>query len=434
MSDRFAYYPDFYGNPDWFLHARFGLFVHWGLYALPARHEWVMTRELTTPENYKKYFEHFEPDLFDPQAWAKTAKAAGMKYVVFTTKHHEGFAMWDSQLTDYKVTNTPIGRDLLKEVVTAFRDEGIKIGLYYSLIDWHHRDFPIDGLHPLREDEEAKAKNNERDMSRYAEYMHGQVKELLTGYGKIDYLWFDFSYPHRDWGFTKGKGAEDWQSEKLEKMVLELQPHILINDRLGLHRGVTTPEQYQPSESLDGNHSKRIIWEACQTMNDSWGYDRDNKNFKSAELLIKMLIDTVSKGGNMLLNVGPNGRGEWDSVSVERLESIGTWMRLHQPSIYGAGRSAFVAPPDCRYTQKSDRLYLHLFSWPFKNIHLEGLAGKVTYARFLHDHSEVGMKTFDPEETLTETENNINPNDVMIILPVIKPDVPVPVIELFLKE
>ncbi|WP_062105900.1 alpha-L-fucosidase [Bacillus niameyensis] len=432
-SENYNNWPSHYGNPEWLIHDRFGLFIHWGLYSSAARHEWVMNREKIHPDTYSKYFKFFEPDLYNPKEWARVAKGAGMKYFVITTKHHEGFALWDSQYTDYKVTNTPAKRDLLLEMVDAFREEGLKVGFYHSLIDWHHPEFPIDGLHPQRNDEEFKQGAANRKMENYVEYLHGQVRELLTNYGKIDYLWFDFSYPNANWGWATGKGAVDWQSEKLEKMILELQPDIILNDRLDLGRGVVTPEQYQPLEAMTKDDSP-VIWEACQTLNGSWGYDRDNLDWKSADMLIKMLIDSVSKGGNLLMNVGPNARGEFDQRSLDRLREIGAWMRLHSRSIYGATNSDFTAPIDCRYTQKGNRLYLHIYSWPFRHIHLEGLAGKIEYAQLLHDASEVFYKEHDPNLELSHMVANVKPGSVTLELPVQKPNVVVPVVEIFLKN
>ncbi|WP_026961465.1 alpha-L-fucosidase [Alicyclobacillus herbarius] len=425
-------WPPNYGNPEWFVQDRFGLFIHWGLYSLAARHEWVMSREKISPEAYMKYFYHFNPDLFDPKLWAKTAKEAGMKYMVVTTKHHEGFALWDSKVTDYKVTNTPYGQDVIRVLVDAFREQGLKIGFYHSLIDWHHPDFPVDGFHPLREDESRSDQSTNRRIEHYAQFLKAQVKELLSNYGKIDYMWFDFSYPDRNWGWSKGKGREDWQSEELEKMVLELQPDIILNDRLDLHRGVVTPEQVQPQGTVvrDG---QPVIWEACQTLNGSWGYDRDNLDWKSPELVVKMLVDTVSKGGNLLLNVGPNGRGEFDETSVEILRSIGKWMRLHGRSIYGCGKSDFEPPSDCRYTQAGKRLYLHIFSWPYRHIYLKGLAGKVTYAQFLHDASEVKILDMDASSPHSHTSPEYVPDSLALEIPVRKPNVLVPVVELFLR-
>ena len=183
----------------WWTDARFGMFIHWGLYSMPARHEWVKNRERLTNEDYQKYFDHFNPDLFNPKDWARMAKEAGMKYVVLTSKHHEGFCMWDSQFTDYKCTNTPAGRDLIREFVDAFRAEGLKVGFYYSLLDWHHPDYTIDRCHPQRIDNgtaaDYAALNKGRNMDVYRQYMKDQVTELLTNYGKIDIIWFDFSFP-----------------------------------------------------------------------------------------------------------------------------------------------------------------------------------------------------------------------------------------------
>jgi alpha-L-fucosidase len=405
---------------DWFVHNRFGLFIHWGLYALPARHEWVKNREMLTDEHYQRYFKHFDPDLYDPKAWARTAKRAGMRYAVLTTKHHEGFCLWDSQLTDYKAPNTPAGRDLLRPWVEAFRAEGLKIGFYHSLIDWHHPEFPVDGLHPQREDLAFREQAQGRDVSKYAEYLHGQVRELLTNYGTIDILWFDFSYSRMDWGWSKGKGKDDWQSEQLMQMVRKLQPNILINNRTEVGGDFQTPEQVQPRGwiQVDG---KPVTWEACQTLNGSWGYDRDNLDWKSPDLLVRMLVDSVSKGGNLLLNVGPTARGEFDARAVATLDAIGEWMRLHNRSIYGATQSDFTPPPDCRLTQRGNRLYLHVFAWPMIDIHLDGLADRVEYAQLLNDASEIQMVT-DKSNTLT------------LKLPIQRPDVLVPVIELFLKE
>ena len=249
----------------WWINGRFGMFIHWGLYALPARHEWVKSRERISNEEYQRYFDYFNPDLYDPKIWAKTARDTGMKYFVITTKHHEGFCLWDSEYTDYKVTNTPYGKDLLKPMVEAFRQEGLRVGFYYSLIDWHHPEFPIDRHHPMRDDKEFREKSKGRDIIKYTQYLHAQVRELLTKFGRIDYIFFDFSYPGED-----GKGRDDWQSERLLKMVRQLQPHILVNDRLDLNDvpggwDFKTPEQFMVREwvKVDG---KPVLWETCQTV------------------------------------------------------------------------------------------------------------------------------------------------------------------------
>jgi alpha-L-fucosidase len=424
-------------NPDlaWFTNDRFGLFIHWGLYSLGARHEWLMNRERIQTSEYEKYAQYFEPDLFDPVSWAAQAKAAGMKYVVLTTKHHEGFCLWDSKLTDYTVMNTPWGKDLVAAFVDAVRAAGLKVGLYHSLLDWHHPDFLVDGHHPRRDDDNATEQNEGRDMARYREYLHGQVRELLTGYGKIDYLFYDFSYnekDHRDiWG---GKGASDWGSKELLALTRELQPEILVNDRLAVPGDFVTPEQYQPSKPMELN-GVPVPWEACQTLNGSWGYYRDNYNDKSADLLVRMLVDGVSKDGNLLLNVGPTARGNFDPRAETSLAEIGDWMRLHSRAIYGAGPSAFDPPQDVRYTQRGRRLYVHVFAWPFEHLHLPGLAGKVDYAQLLNDASEIGMREIDPNlKALNTGIGGLPAGTLTLTLPVRRPDVAVPVIELFLKE
>ena len=419
------------GDTSWFTHDRFGLFIHWGIYSVAARHEWVKQREEISDEDYQKYFDHFYPDLYAPTAWAQEAKNAGMRYMVVTSKHHDGFCLWDSALTDYKATRTPWGKDVLKPMVDAFRAEGLRVGFYHSLLDWHHPQFPVDGLHPMRNN--LALREQARDMAAYRAYLHGQVRELLTGFGRIDYLFYDFSYSERGWGWSRGKGKDDWDSERLMAMTRELQPGIVVNDRLEIGGDVRTPEQYQPHSCLTEN-GEPVVWEACQTLNGSWGYDRDNLDWKPSVMLVRMLIDTVSKGGNLLLNVGPTARGTFDPRSVERLRDIGAWMRLHSRSIYGCTASDFSPPPDCRYTQNGNRLYLHLFAWPFGHVHLPGLAHRVEYAQLLNDASEIKMSVIDPAQAaLNVTMGGIAPDVLTLHLPVQKPDVAVPVIELFLK-
>lgn len=431
--EKFANWPDTLADPDWFLNDRFGLFIHFGLYSLAARHEWLMTTEQISPEDYARYFKHFNPELMDMKRMAKTAKEAGVKYAVLTTKHHEGFALWDTAYTDYKITNTQYQKDLVREYVEAFRAEGIRIGFYHSQIDWHHPEFPLDGLHPQRDDEKARQANKDRRMPIYIDYLKNQVTELLTNYGTIDYLWFDFSYGHRDWGWSKGKGKADWSSEELFDLVMSLQPNIIMNDRLDLGIGVVTPEQYQPDKAIEKD-GKPVIWETCLAMKPTWGYDRDATDWKSSELIIKTLVDTVSNNGNLLLNVGPTGKGELDEREESRLSEVGKWMRYHSKSIYGATSSRYVPPKDCRYTQVGNRIYLHIFSWPLRHLHLKDLAGKVDYVQFLHDHSEIFFREFDPDEVITSTETLIDKSSVMLELPVEKPTIQVPVIEIILKD
>jgi alpha-L-fucosidase len=408
----------------WWTHDRFGMFIHWGLYALPARHEWVKQQEKISDEDYQPYFERFNPDLYNPKEWAAKAKQAGMKYVVLTAKHHEGFCLWDSKYTDYKATRTPCGKDLIKPFVDAFRAEGIRIGFYYSLIDWHHPDFPYDRIHPNgpKDPEERRKANESRDIKKYQQYLRDQLTELLTQFGRIDELFLDFSYPGED-----GKGHEDWDSENLLKLIRKLQPGILVDDRADLNDtdwgwDFKTPEQFLPTEWPTVN-GQRVPWETCQTFSGSWGYHRDEATWKSVRQLIVMLIEVTGKGGNLLLNVGPTARGVFDARAVERLEGMGKWMAYHNRSIYGCTQApdGFRAPKNCLLTHNpaTRRLYIHILEWPISALHLPGYNGKFKYAQLLNDASEIRYRT--------------NGDDVTLNLPILKPDVEVPVIELFLE-
>ena len=435
------------GDTSWFEKDRFGLFIHWGLYSMGARHEWLKNLEHISNEEYdRKYFKHFEPDLYDPEVWADIAVDAGMKYFVITTKHHEGFALWDSKHTDYKAPNTLAGKDLLRPMVNAFRSRGIKIGFYHSLIDWHHDQYIVDDRnHPQGNDPELMKKMNEgRDQMKYVDFLHAQVRELLTDFGKIDLLWFDFSFPYAEdpLDFTKGKGREAWRSEELYKMIRELQPDIMINDRLnlpGVAGDMKTPEQYQPRKPFEVD-GKPVIWEACQTFSGSWGYYRDEMTWRTTRQLLSTLIDCISKNGNFLLNVGPTARGEFDYRAIERLEEIGTWMNNHSRSIYNCGQAPeeFKCPEHCRLTYNAEkkRLYVHILDWPYKHLHLDGKSyiEKVEYAQFLHDASEIqikGLEKWQMHSALNagfDTENTLT-----LTIPQQEPNVEIPVIELFLK-
>ena len=420
----------------WWTHDRFGMFIHWGIYSMPARHEWVQLYEKISSADYRKYFNNFDPDLYEPKEWAAKAKAAGMKYVVITTKHHDGFCLWDSKQTDYKVTNTPYGKDLIKPLVEAFRAEGIRIGFYYSLIDWHHPHFKYDRSHPPTptDPEERKTANANRDMNIYHQYMKDQIQELLTEFGRIDELFLDFSYPGES-----GKGHQDWDSEGLVKLIRKLQPQIIINNRLDLDHtdwgwDYVTPEQFMPQE-WPTVRGEQVPWETCQTFSGSWGYYRDEYSWKSVQQLVVMLIETVSKGGNLLLNVGPTARGVFDDRANERLDGMAQWMKFHSRSIYGCTEAPkeFKTPPNClmTYNPTTNRLYIHVLEWPFKSLHLSGFKGKFKYAQLLNDASEIKFRTQTQTGShITETSKE---EDVILALPVNRPNVEVPVIELFLE-
>lgn len=389
---------DYRKRMQWYTQARFGMFLHWGLYSIPARGEWMRSFEKLTDEEYGKYFEEFNPVDYDPKEWARLAKKAGMKYMVLTAKHHDGFCLFDSEYTDFKATNTKCGRDLIKEYVEAVRAEGLKVGLYYSLLDWHHEDYPhfSDGAHPMYQN--PAYPDEGRVWERYVEYLHNQVRELCTNYGKIDILWFDYSF-----GEYSG---EKWGATKLVNMVRQLQPGVIIDNRLevsgsGLgslasgnplpyHGDFVSPEQIIPQEGIRDVNGDPLIWEACFTMNDSWGYNLKDKYFKPAPMLIKKLVECVSKGGNMLLNVGPDARGNFPEESVSILKDIGKWMEKNGESIYGCGMSDMPRPDFGRITQKENKLYYHIFDNTIGPIPLIGIEKKdVKKIRLISSGAEV---------------------------------------------
>jgi len=379
---------------QWYLEARFGMFIHWGLYAIPARGEWVKQNESIPDADYQPFFETFNPVDYDPSAWAWAAKEAGMKYAVMTAKHHDGFCLFDTKYTDYKSTNTPAGRDLIREYVDAFRAEGLKVGFYYSLLDWHHPDYPIagDGIHPMRNHPDHK--DHKGNLPAYADYIRNQVEELLTNYGKIDIIWFDFSY-----GEMRG---EAWKATELVKMVRKLQPDIIIDNRLGgnikasepeIYAGdFASPEQIIPPEGVTSETGQPIPWEACITLNDHWGYAAADQNWKSPQTVVRALVECVSKGGNLLLNVGPTARGEIPLPCYDILSEVGRWMHENGESIYGCGSAGLTKPEWGRFTRKGRQLFAHVLDRGIGPVNLRDLEGKVDYARLLADGSEIRLQ------------------------------------------
>lgn len=374
----------------WWREARLGVFVHWGLYSAAAGYwngqpvwqagEWIQRNAEVPTDEYARVllprFKHPKPGF--AREWARLARAAGAKYLVFTSKHHEGFALHDSAVSDFDAKDLT-GRDLSGEIIAAARAEGLKIGLYHSVIDWHHpaypyRDFARIKPHPLphplarlpdERDPDYAARAN---LKAYQDFLHAQVRELVSRYGPIDILWWDYSKP--------GAEGETWRAQELMTMVREYQPGIISNNRLYATIGsddaqsnltafdraqgdFTTPEQAIPARGVPG-----VDWEACMTMNDSWGYSAHDEKWKSSRELVRNLIDTASKGGNYLLNIGPMADGSVPEASARRLEAIGAWLQRNGESIYGSQASPLDAVSWGRITTKPGRLYLHVFDRP----------------------------------------------------------------------
>lgn len=390
--------PEIWKRTEWFREARFGMFIHWGLYAIPARGEWVRSHEELSIEEYEPYFHQFNPVDYNPRKWVKMAKVAGMKYIVLTAKHHDGFCLFDTAYTDYKCTNTKAGRDLVKEFVDACHEEGIKAGLYFSIIDWHHPDYPKYGdlYHPMRNNEAYK--DEQINFPRYLEFMHNQVKELVTNYGQLDILWFDFAY-----GDMTG---EKWRASELIDMVRQYQPNVIIDNRLegngdkhgsllttspSIYSGdFVSPEQLLPPAGVVDETGHPVTWELCATMNNHWGYCNFDHEFKSSKMIVRKLVECVSKGGNMIMNVGPDARGNFPKESEILLKEIGQWMELNGESIYGCGISSLPKPEWGHYTQKGDTIYAHVQEPPLGALPIIGVPPeKLESVHYLANGSQV---------------------------------------------
>ncbi len=385
---------------DWMMNDRFGMFIHWGIYSIPAQGEWYRSDKEVADEEYRKYMYGFDPTRFDAREWARLAKRAGMRYAVLTAKHHDGFCLFDSKYTDFKITNTPYGKDIVREFLEAFRSEGIKVGLYYSLLDWDHPDFPHygDENHPMRNN--LQYKDYKYNFDNYITYMHNQVEELCTGYGKLDMIWFDFSYP--------GMEGEKWGATKLVRMVKKYQPDALMDTRLGTggdsfgtlvtehpteYAGdFASCEQILPPEQIRNYKGDPVPWEACITLNNHWGYHRYDHEYKTPKTIIKSLVDCVSKGGNLLLNVSPNAYGEIPREAANILEEVGDWMAVNGESIYGCGASDLPRPECGRMTQNGNIYYVHILDEFIGPITVKGLDKKsVKSAALLESGAEVTM-------------------------------------------
>jgi alpha-L-fucosidase len=377
---------------DWWRESRFGLFIHWGLYAVPAGEwngstnhaEWIRESAQIPLKKYDEFVSQFNPVKFNADEWVTLAKEAGMKYIVITSKHHDGFCLFDSKETDFNIMSTPFKRDILKELSDACAKQGMTLCFYHSIMDWHNPDYL-----PRREWETDRPTTG-ADFEKYISYLKNQLNELLTNYGKIGVLWFDGEW-ETTWTHERGK--------ELYQYLRKMRPDLIINNRVDKGRtnmaGMTsdstfygdfgTPEQEIPSMGLPG-----VDWESCMTMNDHWGYNKNDQNWKSSEDLVRKLIDIASKGGNFLLNIGPTSDGVFPDPSIDRLKDMGDWMKTNGESIYGTQASPFQKVEWGRCTQKirgmETILYLHIFDWPKDGkIVIPGLKNKIVRAYALND-------------------------------------------------
>lgn len=401
---------------DWWREARFGLFIHWGLYSIPAGEwkgrtdhaEWIRESAQIPLEQYDEFVSQFNPVNFNADEWVAMAKNAGMKYIVITSKHHDGFCLFDSKETDFDVMSTPFKRDILEELSDACAKQGITLCFYHSIMDWHHPDYLP------RRNWETNRPVEGANMDSYVSHMKSQLKELLTNYGKIGVVWFDGEWEDT-WTHDRGKDLYNY--------LRKLSPDLIINNRVdkgrsgmaGLTKDSTyygdfgTPEQEIPLTGLPG-----VDWESCMTVNDHWGYNKNDQNWKSSEDLVHKLIDIASKGGNFLLNVGPTSEGVIPQASVDRLKDMGDWMKENGEAIYKTQVSPFEKLDWGRCTQKEDGkntvLYLHVFDWPNDGkLVVPGLQNKVVEAYALKDKSKakLGVEKTD-DKTITVDVNNVD--------------------------
>jgi len=412
---------------EWWREARFGMFIHWGLYAVPAGEwkgekvsgigEWIMQRAKIPVSEYEQLAKQFNPVKFDAEQWVQIAKNAGMKYIVITSKHHDGFCLWDSKYTDYDVMDaTPFKRDILNELAVECKKQGIKLCFYHSIMDWHHPD----AQSPFYPNYNDTSKSNP-NFDRYVEYyLKGQLKELVQNYGPLGIMWFD------------GEWVKDWTREMgwdMYEYCLSLQPDTIVNNRVGNGRqgmrGLSkndefagdygTPEQEIPATGLPG-----VDWETCMTMNDTWGFKSYDHNWKSREDLLHKLVDIASKGGNFLLNVGPTAEGLIPAPSLERLAAIGEWMKLNSESIYGTKASPLGEVPWGRCTAKPGKLYLHVFDWPANGkLEVAGIKSKVKKAYLLADEKQAKLpveKQNGQNIVISVPSKAADPIDTVIVL------------------
>ncbi len=409
-QDETAPPPSLDNRMDWWRDARFGMFIHWGLYAVPAGEwngktgygEWIRTSAEIPLNTYDQFRTQFNPADFDAEAWVKMARDAGMKYIVITSKHHDGFCMFDTKQTDFNIMTTPFKRDPMKELAAACKKQGLKFCFYHSIMDWHHPDYL-----PRRDWEKDRSADG-ADYDRYVKYMKAQLKELLTNYGNIGVLWFDGEW-ESTWNETYGK--------EIYRYVRSLQPGVIVNNRVGAGRldmeGLTkqgafggdfgTPEQQIPATGLPG-----VDWETCMTMNDHWGYNKADKKFKSTKEILQMLADIASKGGNYLLNVGPTALGTIPQESIGRLDSVGNWMKVNGEAIYGTMASPFASLDWGRCTRKDTKsgatLYLHIFNWPKDGkLTVPGLLNEPVTAYLLADPGHKELTVTRVEDALVIT-------------------------------
>jgi alpha-L-fucosidase len=411
----------------WYRAAKFGMFIHWGAYSVASvEASWpIMEPEaqwnITEPE-YVSLFKRFNPTKYDPKAWVELAKDAGQRYMVFTTKHHDGFCMFDSALTDYKITRTPYGKDVTAMLSKAAHEAGMPLGLYYSPPDMHHPGFRNTSK-PVKDT--WRGDPTRPEWATYLDYMEGQLRELLTKYGPVALIWFD------------GLGhQEKYKGEHVVNLIHQLQPATLVNNRIGVPGDFATPEQFIPDRIPTKSAANELqgttktpestppsvpapgdfqLWETCQTINDTWAYNKNDRNFKSVKELIRELANVASKGGNFLLDVGPTPEGTIQPEFVERLQAMGNWMKVNGDSIYRTTYGPWQNLPFGKTTAKGKTIYLHVFDWPSKpELVVLGPKGRVSQITVLATRQKAQFKQEKGRLIIAVPSTAPDPNDSVL--------------------
>ena len=410
----------------WYRNAKFGMFIHWGPYSLASvEASWPIMRPTPggiSEADYRALPQRFNPTKFDPDAFIDLARAAGQEYMVFTTKHHDGFCMFDSSYTDYKITNTPYGKDIVKQLAQACDKRDMRLGFYYSPPDMHHPDFR-DTSKLARDNWNGEPQRPEWPI--YLDYMQLQLTELLTRYGPVALIWFDGLY-HQ----------EKYDGERFIKLIRNLQPATLVNDRIGVPGDYVTPEQFIPKAiptkdvhffGWEQNVQKELkpsipkpedfqMWETCMTINNTWAYNMHDHDYKSAQFLIRGLVEVASRGGNFLLNVGPQPDGVIQPEFQDRLRAIGDWLAVNGESIYGTTYGPIQGINSIRTTVKRETVFVHIFEWPSSSLHIQGLNAKVVSARCLANGQALKFHQSEQDLEIELPPQALDPNVTVVSL------------------
>ena len=405
---------------EWFQNARFGLFVHWGVYSILGDGEWVMNNQNISISEYEKLPTFFNPIDYDPVEWVSMVKEAGMKYITITSRHHDGFSMFDTKMSDYNIVqSTPYGKDIIKLLAEECRKQGIKLFFYYSLLDWNRDDY-----FPRGRTGKGIAERGKGKWESYIKFMKGQIRELLTQYGEIGGIWFDGHWDQKEWDGTKfGDSKVDWHYDEIYGMIHELQPQALIGNNH--HIGVISGEDFQMFEKdLPGKNTTgygtpedqigSLPLEVCETINGSWGFNLQDRKHKSNKELIHYLIRAAGYGSNFLLNVGPMPNGKIQSEHKASLKAIGKWLGKNGNTIYETRKGPFMPNENFVSTQKGNIIYLHVLNPELKILQMNKLPSQVKSVKIFNSKESLNFRNDRYGFIVDMGNNQLDPIDTII--------------------